>query len=273
MTQQQPDWDSIAEKFDHFLPHIAPVGDALINSMNFAPGEQILDVASGTGEPALTIAQRFPHCMVTGSDAAAGMVKAAQNKANKAKLENLKFVAMPAENLEFPDNSFDKAVCRFGVMLFQDPKKGVEEIQRVLKPGGQFSMAVWSHPESFTTLNWSYQVFKGKVADDNLPPLEIATSLSDKELLTNLLTDAGFSDINIETHHFNYQFLSFDEYWDMNEKSEIMKQQFDALPESERDNIRNEIARFAHDFQTENGLVIPHEFVLATATATATATA
>ncbi len=60
-AQNQPDWDNLAEKFDLWLPHIAPVGEALLASLVVNPGDKILDVASGTGEPALTLARRNPH--------------------------------------------------------------------------------------------------------------------------------------------------------------------------------------------------------------------
>ena len=265
-TQNQPDWDTLAEKFDLWLPHIAPVGEALLSALCFQPGDAILDVASGTGEPALTAAKRNPHCKFTGVDAAAGMVRAAQNKCREAHLDNLQFQTMAAENLQFPDNSFDTIICRFGVMLFEDSQLGLKEMQRVLKPDGRFALAVWGRPEGFTTFNWSYQAFKGRIPEKDEPAIDKVTSLSAPGVLETLLNNAGFKDFTIEPQHFDYQFQSIYEYWNIVEKSDIMKQQFDALPENERGNVRNEVARFAHDFQTENGLVIPHEYILASGT-------
>ncbi len=262
-TQSQPDWDSLAEKFDLWLPHIAPVGEALLDALSFQSGDTILDIASGTGEPALTVATRNPLCKVTGVDAAPGMVRAAQSKCRKTRLANLQFQAMVAENLEFPDNSFDTLICRFGVMLFEDPQQGLKEMQRVLKPGGRFALAVWGRPEHFTTFNWSYQAFKGRVEEGLEPAIDKITALSAPGVLESLLTEAGFRDFNIETKRLDYRFQSFDEYWAIVENSDIMKQQFDALPNDERLAVRNEVARFALEFQTKNGLVIPHEYILA----------
>ena len=71
----QPDWDKIAEKFDIFLPQIAPVGEALLEALDARPGDKVLDIASGTGEPALTLARRQPHVQITGIDAADGMAQ------------------------------------------------------------------------------------------------------------------------------------------------------------------------------------------------------
>ncbi len=53
------DWNEMAKTFDRWLPFIQPVGDQLISLVDISPGQQVLDVASGTGEPSLTIARRF----------------------------------------------------------------------------------------------------------------------------------------------------------------------------------------------------------------------
>lgn len=262
-TQNQPDWDTLAEKFDLWLPQIAPVGETLLAALQIDPGDKILDVASGTGEPALSLARRHPHARIIGTDAAPGMVRAAQNKVKAERLDNIEFVAMPAEQLEFEDASFDKVLCRFGVMLFEDPFQGLKEMRRVLKPGGQYALAVWSTAENMTTMYWAYQVFKNRLKEEDQPALAKVTSLGEAGALESLLDQAGFGHHTIERKQFDYQFNSFEEYWDTIEASDIMKQQFDALPEEERDQVRNEVARFARDFQGKNGLAIPHEYLLA----------
>ena len=140
----QPDWDRIAEKFDLWLPQIAPVGEALLEVLGARPGERIIDLASGTGEPALTLARRMQGRLeIIGTDAAEGMVRVAEAKAKKEKLRGISFKCMPAEHLTLADASFDRGLCRFGVMLFADSFKGLQELRRVLKTGGAFAIAVW----------------------------------------------------------------------------------------------------------------------------------
>jgi len=262
-NNNQPDWDKIAEKFDILLPQIAPVGEALLDELDAAPGDRILDLASGTGEPALTLARRQPDVQVIGIDAADGMVRVAQKKVAAEALRNIAFTTMAAERLDYGDNEFDKVLCRFGVMLFQEPLSGCREMYRVLKPGGRFALAVWSTPETMTTMHWAVRAFKDRVPEEHQPPMAKVTSLGHPGVLDDLLHSAGFTGFQITPRRFDYQFDSFDDYWNAMEASDILKQQFDALPESDRSTVRDEIARFARDFQTDHGLRIPHEYLLA----------
>jgi ubiquinone/menaquinone biosynthesis C-methylase UbiE len=265
-SDNQPDWDKIAEKFDIFLPQIAPVGEALLEALDARPGDKVLDLASGTGEPALTLARRRSEVRITGIDAADGMVRVAQKKVAAEGLSNITFTAMPAERLAYGDGEFDKVLCRFGVMLFQDPLQGCREMYRVLRHGGRFALAVWSTPETMTTMNWAVQVFKDRLPEEHQPPMAKVTSLGQPGILDELLNKAGFTAFEVTPRRFDYQYASFEEYWDAIEASDILKQQFDALPAAVRGTVRDEIARFARDFQTDHGLVIPHEYLLAVGT-------
>lgn len=259
----QPDWDRIAEKFDAFLPQLAPVGEALLDALKPEAGDRVVDLASGTGEPALTLARRQPRATIVGTDAAPGMVRAARNKVAALGLSNVGFEVMAAEQLAFPDESFDRALCRFGVMLFEDPLGGCREIRRVLKPGGAFAFAVWRTPETMTTVNWSARALRGRVPEDLRPPVERITALGRPGAFDALLADAGFSRFAVEPRRFDFRFPSFDDYWAMVEASDILREPFEVLGAGERAGVREEIAGYARDFETGDGLVIPHEYLIA----------
>ena len=262
----QPDWDKIAEKFDLWLPYLAPVGEALLDALEARRGEVILDVAAGTGEPALSLVRRLRgNLVVEGVDAANGMVKVAQAKAKQEGWTNLRFSCMPAERLDFPAHHFDRAMCRFGVMLFDHPQKGLEEILRVLKPGGRLVSAVWGPPASMTTLYWAHLAFRDRLPEDKQPPLVKATSLGAPGILLGLLETAGFTRCIVQYFDFHYRFSSFAEYWRLVETSGIMKMQFDALTPALLTVVREEIAGYAQAHMHEEQLIIPHQAVLATA--------
>jgi ubiquinone/menaquinone biosynthesis C-methylase UbiE len=261
----QPDWDKIAEKFDLWLPHISPVGEALLSTLQAQSGDQILDLASGTGEPALSLARRFSgDVTITGIDSEEGMVKVAQAKVARERIANIVFHCMPAKQLTFADNSFDRALCRFGVMLFADPLRGLREMYRTLKPGGRFAMTVWGGPETMTTLCWAYEAFKNRLHEDQRPPLIKATSLGKPGALETLLQQAGFSEYAIDTHTFYYDFPSFEAYWSLVESSDILKAQYDVLVEDQRWAVREEIRHFAESYIQGGRLVVPHQYLLAT---------
>ena len=111
-------------------------------------GQSILDVATGAGEPALSIAEVVgPEGEVWGIDPAREMVAAARRGAKDYGLNNVHFEVAFADNLEFDFDTFDAVVSRFGVMFFPSPVAGIQEMLRVLKPGRRLAVAVWHSAE------------------------------------------------------------------------------------------------------------------------------
>ncbi len=260
----QPDWHQIAEKFDLWLPYIKPVGDDLINALSAESGDRILDVASGTGEPALTLASQKKDIDILGIDAAQGMINVAQVKASNEGFNHLRFTTMPAEKMQLDGGQFDKILCRFGVMLFDNPLAGVKEMHRVLKPAGSFAIAVWSKPERMPTLLWAYQALKNRLPENLHPPLKKVTSMGEPGVIEALLGEAGFSSVHVEAKTFCYEFNSFDEYWGVVEASNIMKPQLDALDEKQQLIVRDDIAVFAQQYYQNIFFRVPHESLLVT---------
>lgn len=259
------DFAEMAEKFDAWLPHIAPVGDALLEALDVRPGESVLDVAAGTGEPGLTLARRMGgQVAIVGTDAAQSMVEVARQKASREGLANIEFRCMPAENLDFSEAYFDKLLCRFGLMFFDAPRTALSEMQRVLKPGGRLALAVWGAPDVIPTMSWYYRAFKGRIPDSLLPPRDKIAGFGDPALLEGLLIEAGFHDVEISQREVVFRFPSFDTFWHLLEVSAVLKAQFEALPKEEWSSIPADIASWAEAHRTAEGLAIPHGYLLAT---------
>ncbi len=111
--------------------------------------ESILDIATGTGDFAIMLAQLKPKKIV-GLDISAGMLNVGIDKVKAKKLDHLiEMIVGDSENLPFEDNSFDAITVGFGVRNFENLDKGLQEIYRVLKPGGIFAVLETSQPEKF----------------------------------------------------------------------------------------------------------------------------
>src|SRR5580704_6286153 len=127
----------------------APVTQALLEDALIGTGQTVLDIATGPGEPALTMAARVgPEGKVFGIDPAQEMVDAARRATDRLGFRNAQFEVASADSLPFPEDTFNAVVSRFGVMFFPSPVDGVREMLRVLKPGGKLALAVWHFADS-----------------------------------------------------------------------------------------------------------------------------
>ena len=120
--------------------------EALLAHADIQPGMEVLDLASGTGDPAITIAGLVEDGHVTASDLSPAMLEACTEHAREAGLTNLTCQQADAESLPFADDSFDRVTSRLGIMYFVDVQTALAEIMRVLKPGGVATFLVWDSP-------------------------------------------------------------------------------------------------------------------------------
>ena len=162
----------------------------------------VLDVACGTGLVAITVNDRIgSEGSVTGVDINEGMLEVAKSKSSK-----IKWDISPAESLPYEDSSFDRVLCQFGLMFFENQEMALREMMRVLKPDGLLVFNVWEKLEEnpgFLARTVFWEKVVGDKAWDNAP-----YSLGDKEILTSLLRAAGISNIKIQTHTGTAQYPS-----------------------------------------------------------------
>ena len=131
--------------------HHGALTDALLAAARVRPGLRVLDLASGTGHPALDLAAAVgPGGRVTATDLSAGMLAVAEGHAQRLGLANIAFRPADAHDLPFDDASFDLVTSRIGVMYFADVQRALGEIRRVLAPGGRVALVAWGPPERGT---------------------------------------------------------------------------------------------------------------------------
>ncbi|HMD31966.1 MAG TPA: class I SAM-dependent methyltransferase [Candidatus Acidoferrales bacterium] len=121
---------------------------AIVEASGAAPGQTILDLASGSGQPALGLAAAVaPGGTVMATDQSAQMLAVVEESARLENLTNLRTQRADAESLPFSDAAFDSVTCRFGAMFFAEPVRAMRECLRVLRPGGRAVFAVWGSPQ------------------------------------------------------------------------------------------------------------------------------
>jgi SAM-dependent methyltransferase len=126
----------------------APITQALVEDAQIGSQRSVLDIATGPGEPALSLAALVgPNGKVFGVDPVPEMVAAARRAAVRHQTKNVQFDVAFADRLPFPADTFDAVVSRFGVMFFPSPVDAVREMLRVLKPGKKLALAVWHFAE------------------------------------------------------------------------------------------------------------------------------
>lgn len=128
---------------DKFVAQTRAATELVVETAQVQPGMRVLDLASGTGEPALSLARAVElegHAVAT--DLVPEMLATAQQKAEAQGLSNMEFRVTDAENLPFPDAAFDRVTCRFGLMFFPNVQKALAGIHRVLKPGERATFLV-----------------------------------------------------------------------------------------------------------------------------------
>jgi len=121
------------------------VGETLCEALDLRSGTRVLDVAAGNGNATLAAARRW--CDVTSTDYVPSLLESGQARA-QAEGHVISFQEADAENLPFPDASFDAVLSTFGVMFTPNQEKAASELARVCKPGGKIGLANWT-PDSF----------------------------------------------------------------------------------------------------------------------------
>ena len=181
----------------------APVSERMLELAGLKPGMRVLDVASGMGEPALRAARRVgPSGFVLGTDLVDGMLEAAREQARAQGLSNLELRAGDAQTLQLPEQSFDAATVRWGLMYMARPELAVERMGRALRPGARLVCACWAGPEQVEYVSLPRAAL---ARFRSLPALEPEAPgvfrFADPERLRPVLASGGFTVEHVESMH------------------------------------------------------------------------
>ncbi|MEO8666346.1 MAG: class I SAM-dependent methyltransferase, partial [Ignavibacteria bacterium] len=216
--QQRNSWNKFSpgwKKWDELtMDFLKPMGDEIIRLIKPMDNEVILDVASGTGEPGLTIATMLKGGKVISVDIAEGMLNIVKDNAEKRGIKNFETVVCDVCELPFEDNTFDAISCRFGFMFFPDMQLAAKEMFRVLKPGGRIATAVWYSPDKNFWVTATMGVLNKTLQLPPPPPGAPGMFRCAKDgLIADIFKEAGLKNVSVKEIQSKMNCGTTDIYW------------------------------------------------------------
>ncbi|MDP9366729.1 MAG: class I SAM-dependent methyltransferase [Chloroflexota bacterium] len=270
-TREQ--WQQAADAWHRWGPTIeAWLGEStrvMLNLAQIGPGDRVLDLATGAGEPALTIAERVgPTGHVLATDIAPNILAFAARAAADRGLTNLETRVMDGERLEVPDESFDVVTSRVGLIYFPDQQGALAETRRVLKPGGRVAAIVYTTPERNPFFSIPVGIIRRRA---NLPPPAPGQpgpfSLGGEGVLAAAFERAGFQEVRTAIVPSPLRLASAAECVRFERESfGALHQMLSGLVEPEREAAWDEIARELARFEGPDGFAGPCEMIVGVGT-------
>jgi SAM-dependent methyltransferase len=190
------------------------VSERLVQLAGVEPGSRVLDVAAGYGEPSLTAARAAgPDGSVVATDISAEMLAYGRERAAAADVDTIEFVEADAAGLDLPEQSFDAAVSRFGIIFEPDGEGAAARVRGFLKPGGRMAIASWGEPEQVPFIAVPMRTALQRL---DVPPPPPGTpgplSRPTPDALGGLLKGGGFSDVETEDLEVTFEWESPEDF-------------------------------------------------------------
>ncbi len=178
----------------------APVTERLLELSGIKTGSRLLDIASGTGEPAISAAHIVGAAgTVLGTDLVDEMLAVAREKAAKTTLANIEFRCVDAETLDFDTDSFDAVTIRWGLMFMPEPQACLTAAHKALKQGGRISLACWSAPDKNPFVGVLLNTLSKYMDVPTPPPGSPGIfAFADPDRLQDVMAVSGFKNIKLE---------------------------------------------------------------------------
>ena len=244
----------------------SPITAALITDAHITPGHRVLDVATGPGEPALSIAELVgPQGEVWGIDPAREMVAGALRAAANYGFRNVHFEVAFADHMSFHSATFDAVVCRFGVMFFPSPLDGLREMLRVLKPNCNLAVAVWHFAERNPFHYVLSRIVERYVESAPTPPdAPDAFRFAYPGKLLEIFEAAGAVEASERLLQFQIEApLSVEDFWVLrSEMSEKLRSKLAILSAEQVAQVKSEVIEAARHYYTGHGVSFPAEVLI-----------
>lgn len=259
-------WNESAGSYGRFLALLAPFRSALVEKLSPRSGEKVLDLGTGPGEPALTIASRLgPTGRVVGVDLSEKMVALAGEAARARDLMNTEFRVMDCTKLEFPDRHFDAVTSNFGFQIFTNPEGAAKEARRVLRPGGRIVLTVWPPGDRVPFLHVLVGPMLRHVEPDENGYIPTPYETGGPGEMVRFLEEAGFRDGTEQHVKHQVKIPSAEEYLEILLKATPLGHSLGEETSEVQAEILRETRENLARYTTAEGLTLPAECVLVTA--------
>ncbi len=251
--RQQRAWAS--GDYAMFGATLLVISELLCEAVDLRPGQRVLDVATGSGNTALAAARRF--CEVTGIDYVPALLERGRERAAAERLE-IAFREGDAEDIPFPDASFDVVLSTVGVMFAPDQRKAADELLRVCRPGGRIGLASWT-PDSFAAE--MPRVFARYAPP---PPGLESPSLWGREERARELLGNGIKDFRSVRRSFVFRYRSVGHYLQMLQTHlGPTLESFRSLGAEEKKRLAGEVVDLANRFNRsgDETMVVPSDYL------------
>ncbi|HET9713192.1 MAG TPA: class I SAM-dependent methyltransferase [Pyrinomonadaceae bacterium] len=214
-------------------------GRRTVERLGLAPGARVLDVCCGSGASAIPAAEIVgPTGSVVGVDLAENLLELARTKAKQRELENTDFQTGDLTNLSFADDSFDAAICVFGIFFVPDMQAALRELKRVARSGGRLAITTWG-PRFFEPATAAFWNSVRRVRPDLYKGFNPWDRISEVDQLRTLLNAAGLPESEIVPEADFQPVNSPDDWWAMILGSGY-RGTVDQLSAAEREEVRIE---------------------------------
>ncbi|HTP54923.1 MAG TPA: methyltransferase domain-containing protein [Thermoplasmata archaeon] len=259
-------WNESAEVYQALLRNLEPFRSDLSDRLLARPGERILDLGTGPGEPALTLAGRVgPTGKVVGVDLSEEMVAIARRAATARSVSNAEFRVMDCSSLALEDGGFDGAISCFGFQIFTDPERAARETYRVLGPKGRIAVSVWSSGDRVPWIHAIIGPMLKHAEPDETGYIPTPYELGGPGEMVRFLEAAGFVGAREERVSHPLTFRNEEEYLRSILKGTPIGHSLSEEPPEVQEQVLRETHANLAPWTSDRGITLPSECVLVTA--------